>query len=134
MMAFSHGSKAVLTVNSVPITAYTESAELNFDVDTDDIRVMGARVAEVVAGLVAGALNAGAAYDPAVAAAIYPAALAGAPVAFEFGPQGSDAGKDKWTGNLIISGFRISTSTRAKATCNWTAVTTGEINLGSYGA
>jgi len=134
MMAFSHGSKAVLTVNSVPITAYTESAELNFDVDTDDIRVMGERVAEYVAGLVAGALNSGAVYDHAVAAAIYPAALAGEPVAFEFGPQGSDAGKDKWTGNLIISGFRISTSTRAKATCNWTAVTTGEINLGSYSA
>jgi len=133
-MAFSHGSKAVLTVNSVPITAYTESAELNFDVDTDDIRVMGKRVAEYVAGLVAGALNSGAVYDHAVAAAIYPAALAGEPVAFEFGPQGSDAGKDKWTGNLIISGFRISTSTRAKATCNWTAVTTGEINLGSYSA
>ena len=133
-MAFSHGSKAVLIVNSVPITAYTESAELNFDVDTDDIRVMGARVAEYVAGLVAGALNSGAVYDPAIAAVIYPAALAREPVTFEFGPQGSDAGMDKWTGDLIISGFRISTSTRAKATCNWTAVTTGEINLGSYSA
>ena len=60
------------------------------------------------------------------------AALAREPVTFEFGPQGSDAGMDKWTGELIISGFRINNSTRAKATCNWTAVTTGETDLGSY--
>lgn len=131
-MAFSHGKNAVLKLNSTDVSQYLESVEMNLDVDTDDIRALNTTFATAVAGLISGALNAGAAYDPALATTIWSAMTNGTAISWEYGPQGSTAGKDKYSGNCLINRWTVSTGTRGKGTANFTAKTVGTIVKGTW--
>lgn len=125
-MAFGHGSKAYVKVDATDISEYTESADLGFDVDSDDIKAFGETWVQRVFGLISATLNAACAYDPTLDAAMWAAMTGSADVVFEFGPQGS-AGV-KYTGNMRISANRIAAPSTGKVTQTLTCLPTGPIS------
>ena len=125
-MAFGHGSKAYIKVGTTDISQYTESADLGFDVDSDDIKVFSATWVQRVFGIISATLNAACAYDPTLDAAVWAAMTGGADVAFEFGPQG--AAGVLYTGNMQISANRIAAPSSGKVTQTITCLPTGTIS------
>lgn len=125
-MAFGHGSKAYVKVGTTDISEYTESADLGFDVDSDDIKVFSETWVQRVFGIISATLNVACAYDPTLDAAMWTAMTGGANVAWEFGPQGSAGAK--YAGNMRVSANRIAAPSTGKVTQTLTCLPTGEIS------
>ena len=125
-MAFGHGSKAYVKVGATDISQYAESADLGFDVDSDDIKAFSATWVSRVVGIISATLNIACAYDPTLDSAMWTAMTGAADVAWEFGPQGS-AGV-KYTGNMRISSNQIAAPSSGKVTQTITCLPTGTIS------
>lgn len=125
-MAFGHGSKAYIKVGGADISEYTESADLGFDVDSDDIKVFSETWVQRVFGIISATLNVACTYDPTLDAAMWTAMTGAADVAWEFGPQG--AAGVLYTGNMRISANRIAAPSTGKVTQTVTCLPTGTIS------
>jgi len=62
-MAFVHGSKTVVTVNAVDLTAFTKTSTLENDVDIHDVTGGGATAHAYFAGLLDGTFTMSGTYD-----------------------------------------------------------------------
>ena len=133
-MAFGHGSAAYLKIGDTDISEYTESADVGFDVDSDDIKVFSATWVQRVFGIISATLNAACAYDPTLDGVVWTAMTGGADVAWEFGPQGSTQGVVKYSGDMRISANRIAAPTSGKVTQTITCLPTGTITKGVFSA
>lgn len=129
-MAFSHGSKAYLSVDDTDISSFVESSDLNLDRESDDIKVYGASFVQRVMGVISAALNAACAYDPTLDGYIWTVLTGTGAVNWIFGPQGSavDIGLVKYSGTAWISSSVVSAPSTGKVTQNITCLPTGEID------
>ncbi len=111
-MAFRHGSKAQITVNSVDLSAFCNSISLDISPETADVTGFGATWRSHIPGLIGGTLTASGSFDPtdttgpsdAIWDAITAQNSAGY-IAVVEKPGGTASGQRTNTFNAIISGY-----------------------------
>jgi hypothetical protein len=86
-MAFQHGIKATLSVNSVDITGYLESVSPTFSRELAELRNLGAGSVKRLAGLRDCTFTADGDLDPTVDAALWAAYDSDTPVPVIFSPD-----------------------------------------------
>lgn len=106
-MAFSHGSKATLTVNAVGLTGYLSDVSMSRDFDTAETSTLGSTDKSYVPGLRDGSFSCSGMVDPAFDAALD--AMTGLIVAFVYRPQGAGTGLTEYSGNCILTSYNIKT-------------------------
>lgn len=107
-MAFVHGSKAVITVNSVALTAYVDEVSFDGSVETAEVTVLGNTGKAYIPGLEDGSFKLAGKFDP-VADAAFVAMNQVASLPVVYGPQGSTTGLPKYTCNAILSKYSLKT-------------------------
>lgn len=114
-MAFVHGSKAVITVNSVALTAYVDDVSFDGNVETAEVTVLANTGKAFIPGLQDGSFKLAGKFDPAADAAFVAMnQVASLPVIY--GPQGSTTGLPKYTCNAILAKYAIKTGVSAAGT------------------
>jgi hypothetical protein len=110
-LAFGPGYQAALKIANVggtlqDITAYTTSVNLTTSRDEIDVTTMGATYKNWLAGLQDASLETEGIHDPAVAAILFPLGTA-ASTNFEYGPQGTASGAEKYSGTCVRGDYNI---------------------------
>lgn len=114
-MAFVHGSKAVITVNAVPLTAYVDDVSFDGNVETAETTVLGNTGKAYIPGLQDGTFKLMGKFEPTADAAFLAMnQVANLPVIF--GPQGSTTGLPKFTCNAILNKYTIKTAVSGAGT------------------
>lgn len=114
-MAFVHGSKAVITVNSVSLTPYVDDITFSGNVGTAEVTVLGNTGKAYIPGLQDGSFALAGKFDPAADAALVAMnQVASLPVIY--GPQGTTTGLPKYTCNAILSKYNLKTGVAAAGT------------------
>jgi len=108
-MAFSHGTNAVLTVNAVNLSAYINKTGMDMQTDTAEVTVLGNTAKNYIPGLEDGTIPLAGPYDVALDTAIN--AMRRTLVAFIYQPQGTTTGLPKYTGNCLLTSYKITTGT-----------------------
>ena len=111
-MAFAHGSDAVLTIGAgaTNISAYLESIDANFERAEAEINPLGGTWGSSIPGLRRLNGSVSGYFDPTLDTELWNAWNSDADVPFAYYPQGDGAGAPKYSGNMRISNYRISTS------------------------
>lgn len=108
-MAFRHGSKAVITVNAVDISAYCTSLDLAITQDTGETTTFGSTWKSFIAGVQGGKLSIVGDYDGTVttgpASAILLAQATAAPIAVVHKPGGTASGQRTNSFNALITSY-----------------------------
>jgi hypothetical protein len=108
-MAFRHGSKAVITVNAVDISAFCTSLDLSIDQDTGETTTFGSAWKTFIAGTMGGKLSIQGDYDGTVttgpASAILLAQATAVPIAVVHKPGGTLAGQRTNSFNALITSY-----------------------------
>lgn len=107
-MAFSHGSLATLSVNSVSFTAYLNEASYADSIDFAETTTLGNTAKQYVPGLDDGTFKCSGFFDPTADAALV--AMKRAIVPFIYQPQGAGTGKVQYAGNCILTSYNIGTN------------------------
>jgi hypothetical protein len=106
-VAFSHGSNAVMTINSVDLSEYINSTSQEMEAETAEVTTLGKTAKNYIPGLEDGTISADGPFDPALDAAID--AMRRTLVPFVYQPQGTASGLPKYTGNCILTSYSIET-------------------------
>ena len=118
-MAFQPGHGAYLSIDSVDISAYTDTESLDRVSETLEVTNFGsAGNREYISGLRGHAISIGGSWDPALDA-VMEAADDGAVVPFVFGPEGNASGDVQRTGNALIGNYSHGSAVEDKTV--WTA-------------
>lgn len=108
-MAFRHGSKAVITVNAVDLSAFCTSLDLSITQDSAETTTMGSTWKSFIAGLQGGKLSIVGDYDGTVttgpASAILLAQATATPIAVVHKPGGTAAGQRTNSFNALITSY-----------------------------
>lgn len=133
-MAFRHGSKAELTVNSVNLSAFCDSIELSISPETADVTAFGSTWRNFIPGLIGATLSASGSYDPAAstgpADAIFAAITAqnsAGYVAVVDKPGGTASGQRTNSFNAIVSGYTESSAVDDKVAFGFELTVTGAV-------
>jgi hypothetical protein len=114
-MTFAHGSKAVITVNSVALTSYVDTISFDGNVETAETTTLGLTGKAYIPGLQDATFKLTGIFDgTADAAFVAMNQVASMPVIY--GPQGSTTGLPKYTCNVIMNKYSMATSTKAAGT------------------
>jgi len=120
-MAFSHGVKASMVVNSVDLSGYLKSTGLDGTIDTEDTTVLQPGVSapskSYIPGLKDGSFSCEGPFDPTMDSSIN--SMLYTTVAFTYGPAGTTTGLPKYTGNVILNKYSIKTDSGSAA--SWSA-------------
>ena len=132
-MAFVHGKAAEITVNSVALSSFCESADLGIDIDTSDTSTFGASWKSALAGMAGGTLELGGYFDPTTTTGPASAlsALIGAaafPVIYE--PGGAAVNQSR-TFNAILTSYKESAGTGNVVTFSAGLMITGAVTFES---
>lgn len=130
-MAFRHGSKAVITVNGVDLSTFSDNLDLDVDVDTADTSMFGSTWKSSIAGLIGAKLAMSGAYDPTAttgpSAAIWACITGGVPVAVVHKPGGTLSGQRTNSFNALIKTFGEGSPVGGKVTWKASLEVTGAI-------
>lgn len=116
-MAFTHGKNAVFKIDNAAgtlqtLTAYVDSIDFNNTVDTAESTTMGAEAKTYLSGQSDATLSIAGKYDSTAATGpdVVLNGLVGLETTstFEIGPEGSTAGKIKYTGESFLTGYTVS--------------------------
>lgn len=128
-MAFKHGRLAEITVNTKALSLYSDSADINFKVDTADTTVFTNTWKTFIAGLIGASLTLSGDYDPTVTtgpASVLTALLGAAPFAVIFYPAGNNAGQGtSHTFNALLTDYKEASKTSAAVRFDATLLVTG---------
>jgi len=105
-MSFDHGSKAVFKLGGQDYSQYLEEVDPSFDREMAEMRHLGKKSVERLAGMRMGSINLSGDFDPILDQALYDAWNSDSPVAWEYYPQGLLAGAPKYSGNCWISNYK----------------------------
>jgi len=110
-MPFAHGSDAVLTIGAgaTDISAYLESIDANFERDEAEINPLGGTWGSSIPGLRRLSGSVSGYFDPTLDTELWNAWNGDTDVAFAYYPQGDATGLPKYSGNMRVSNYRIST-------------------------
>jgi hypothetical protein len=100
-MAFRHGKNAALTIATKDISAFMDSMDLNFDLDTADTTAFGATWKTAIGGVPSGTMALSGFYDPTATtgpgAVLVPLLLAGTLTTALVYPGGTASGQSLYT-------------------------------------
>lgn len=135
-MAFRHGSKASITINSVDLSAYSDNLSLDITPETADTTGFGSTWRTHLPGLIGATLSVSGSYDPTAtsgpAAAINDAITAQASagyVAVVDKPGGSGTGQRNNAFNAIVSGYNETSTVDDKVTWSAELTVTGAVTM-----
>lgn len=106
-MAFVHGKAAEITVNSVNLSTFCDSADLSIDIDTADTSTFGSTWKTALAGLAGGELSIEGQFDPTTTtgpASALKALIGTAPFAVIYEPGGAAVNQSR-TFNAILTNY-----------------------------
>lgn len=133
-MAFKHGRAVDITVNSVVLSTFCDSADLNIDVDTSDTTTFGSTWKTAIAGLVGGTLELAGNFDPTTttgpASAIAAVIAGGAPVAVIYEPGGAASNQGR-TFNALVTNYKESSPVADKVTFSCSLLVTAAVTFES---
>ena len=129
-MAFAHGSKAGITINSVSYTQYLKDTGADMKVEAAETTALQNTAKNFIPGLKDGVIPLDGMLDNAVDVAIQACMTAGI-VTFQYDPQGTAVGLPRYSGNCFFTKYTIKTgvtgagsfSAEAQITNGWTRVT-----------
>jgi hypothetical protein len=136
-MAFRHGKKAEVTVNSVDLTVFSDKADLNLDVDMADTSTFGSDWKTGKPGQAGGKLELSGKYDPTATTGPNDtlSALVGAdavPVIYE--PGGSEIGQSRRTFDAFVTSFGESSPVGGVVLWKATLTIDGEVTFATIAA
>lgn len=105
-MAFVHGKAAEITVNSVALSTFCDTADLSIDVDTSDVTAFGATWKAAIAGLAGGNLSISGSWDPTTTtgpASALSDLIGVAPFAVIYEPGGAAVSQNRTFNALLTS-------------------------------
>ena len=130
-MAFRHGSKAVITVNAVDLSAYCTSMDLAITQDTGETTAFGSTWKSYIAGTMGGTLSIQGDYDGTVttgpASAILLAQATAAAIAVVHKPGGTAVGQRTNSFNAFITSYAESSPVGGVITFKADLLPTGAI-------
>jgi hypothetical protein len=98
-----------MSINSVDVSQYMNKTGVDTSADTAEVTVLGNTAKDYIPGLEDGTIPLAGPYDAALDAAID--ATRRTKVPFIYQPQGSTSGLPKYTGNCILTSYKIETGT-----------------------
>lgn len=112
-MAFRHGKNAVFKLDNsagslTDISAYCDEVSLPRSIETGETTVFGKTAKTYIVGLTDATLSVSGKWDSTVDAHLAGILGQDATVTFEYGPEGSSAGRIKYTGEAIVTSFEAS--------------------------
>ena len=133
-MAFRHGSKAQITINSVDLSAYSDNLSLDITPETADTTGFGSTWRTHIPGLIGATLSVSGSYDPtetsgpadAILDAITAQNTAGY-VAVVDKPGGTATGQRTNSFNAIVSGYNETSAVDDKVTWSAELTVTGAV-------
>ncbi len=134
-MAFGPSQDAYFKLGANDVSAYLVGLDPTFTRALAEIKAMGTIYVAEVAGHIMGRLAADAAFDPTLDGYLWTAFTGAAAVAWEYGPQGSSAGKVKYSGNCWVSEMKPGVASGdAEVKEPFTVVSDGTISRGTFSA
>lgn len=135
-MAFTHGKGAAFKLdnNSASLTDYTafiDSITFNPTADTAETSVLGLTSKTYVPGLKDCTFSLEGPYDPTFIAILNNALGNSTTKTFEFSPQGTAGGADKWSGEAFCTGLSLPTDLSSAARYSADFQVTGNVTLGT---
>lgn len=121
-MSFIHGRKSAASVNGTLLTAYSDTAAFNVDVDTADTSCFGNTWKTEVVGMAGAKFDLSGDYDPTATVgpqAVLQACIGIDPFACIYYPGGNTTGQVKHAFSAILTSYSESTSASDKVT--WSA-------------
>jgi hypothetical protein len=113
-MAFRHGKNASLTIATKDISAFMDSMDLSFDLDTADTTAFGATWKTAIGGVPGGKMDCSGYYDPTATtgpgAVLVPLLLAGTLTTALIYPGGTASGQSLYT---VTSGAIVTSYTES---------------------
>jgi len=109
-MAFGHGTKAKLTINSVDYSCYLKETGADLSVDKAETTVLCSTAKNYIPGLKDGTVPLGGLFDPTIDAAVDAAITAGS-VTFLYQPQGTTSGLPRYSGSGFFTKYSLKTNT-----------------------
>lgn len=132
-MAFKHGKAAEITVNSVALSTFCDTADLNIDIDTADTTTFGASWKTALAGLAGGSLELKGNFDPTTTtgpASALTSLIGDDPFPVVYEPGGAASNQSR-TFNAILTNYKESSPVGDKVTFSATLLVTGAVTFES---
>lgn len=133
-MAKSHGKSAIFQIDNASasltdISTYLSSITFTPTSDSAETSTMGATSKTYIPGLKDCTISLSGLYDPVVAL-IFSNSLGNATTkSFQYDPQGSTGGLDRWTGECFCTSFGVDTNISGAATWSAELQVTGNVTL-----
>ena len=131
-MAFRHGRYAEITVNSVDLSIFCNSADLGIDVDTADTSTFTATWKTALAGLAGGKLDLKGDYDPTGTtgpADVFQGLIGADPFAVVVYPGGNTSGQGSRAFNAILTSYAESSPVGGVVTFSASLLITGAVTF-----
>lgn len=129
-MAFVHGKAAEITLNSVALSSFCDSADLSIDVDTADTTTFGNTWKTAIAGLIGATVALAGNFDPTTttgpASAIFAIIAAGVPVTLVYEPGGAASNQSR-SCSVIVTSYKESSPVADKVTFSADLLVTGAV-------
>lgn len=130
-MAFRHGKTASITVNSVDLSTFCDTLDLDISVDTADTSAFGSSWKSALAGMAGGTVSFSGSWDPTAstgpAAALWACITGGTAVAVVHKPGGTASGQRSNTFNAIVTSYTESAPVGDKVTFSGEMLITGAV-------
>jgi hypothetical protein len=136
-MAFRHGRFAEISIASVALSTFCDTADLAIDIDTADTTTFGSTWKTHVVGTAGGSIDGGGAYDPTATtgpASALSALIGADPVAVVLEPGGDVAGQIRHSFNASLTSYAESSSVGDKVAFSFSLLVDGAISTTNIGA
>ncbi len=105
-MAFGPSDDAYFSLDGHDVSQYLSGLDPTFSRAMAELKTFGTHYVQQVAGHIMGRLAVDAEFDPTLDGWLWTVFTGSAAVAWEYGPQGSGAGKVRYSGNCWISEYK----------------------------
>ncbi len=132
-MSFKHGRAAEITVNSVALSTFCDSADLSIDIDTSDTTTFGASWKRAIAGLAGGSFELAGNFDPTTTtgpASALTSLIGDDPFPVIYEPGGAASNQSR-TFNAILTAYKESSPVADKVTFSATLLIDGAVTFES---
>ena len=136
-MAYGHGKDSTLTLTGVghaarstTISSYLTSVDFSMSGDTAEVSTLGDGSKEYISGMKDATVSIEGVYDP-LAGTLLATLVGGTASEFTYFPQGSAAGKERYSGSWICTGYSAPTSKDDAVTFGAEFQVTGAITIGT---
>ena len=131
---FRYGAKALVTVNAVDLSAYSDDAGLDIGVDTAEVTTFGATWKAFIEGLASSKFSIKGNFDPTVTvgpAVVLTGLIGGGPKNVVFNPAGTATGELKRTVSAILTAYTEGAPVGGKVSFTAAFQGTGAVTFGT---